>query len=208
MPIVSTLFRLCRAHCSPGSISVGDKQGKTSYPSPPASDAGDVSDLPTMIHMDPEELVRATPSQRRSRPPPSLFSEPIQWSIARSRLAQSSWLSLLASPEQKTYLSPFTRFQQLEIANTIQTNPQETGFWSIIGPFLIDMTFEIAYLIWFFLSEVLYPRLWTIVVILASPVLVGVLAPILIFNSISNPNIRTSLKRSSSRRSRTRRPQF
>lgn len=186
--------------CLP-AITVGDKE-KISYPSPPPSDVGDVSDLPTTIHMDPEELVRAAPSQRRSRPPPSLFPEPIRRSIARPRPVQSSWLSLLA-PRQKTYPSPLTRLRQLEIANTIQTIPQETGFWSILGPFLIDMTFEIAYLLWFFLSEVLYPRLWTILVILASPVLVGVSVPVLIFNSISNPTIRTSPKKSSTRRSRT-----
>lgn len=193
-------------HCSPSRIAVDERQEKNSYPSPPASDVGDVSDLPTMIHMDPEELVRAAPSQRRSRSPLSFFPVPVpvRWPIARSRPVESSWLSLLAPPKQNTYLSPRTRLRQLEIANTIQTIPQETGFWHILGPFLIDMTFEIAYLLWFFLSSVLYPRLWSLIVILASPVLVGILSPLLLFNSISDRNVRTSLKKYSGRQSRTR----
>jgi len=201
---VSALYGPFRLHCSWSRIVVGDKQEKASYPSPPASDAGDVSDLPTMIHMDPEELVRYAPSRRRSRPPHSLFSELVGWPIARSRRTESFWLSLLFAPKQTAYLFLRTRLQQLEIANTVQTIPQDTGFWTILGPFLIDMTFEIAYLLWFFLSEVLYPRLWSIIVVLASPVLVGVFAPVLIFNSISDRSIRTSPRKfSSSRPSRT-----
>ena len=157
-----------------------------------------------MIHMDPEELVRYAPSQRRSRLPPSLFSELVGWPIARSRRTESLWLSLLFAPKQTAYLFLRTRLRQLEIANTVQTIPQDTGFWTILGPFLIDMTFEIAYLLWFFLSEVLYPRLWSIIVVLASPVLVGVFAPVLIFNSISDRSIRTSPRKfTNSRPSRT-----
>lgn len=169
----------------------------------------DVSDLPTMIHMDPEELVRSKSSKRRSKPPPSLLAaQPI-----RARTNQYTLLSIPAwlvrafppPPSLNILLSRYTRLPQLKIANTIQTIPQETGFWSILGPFLIDMTIEIAYLFWFFFSEVLYPRLWVILVFLASPVLVGISIPVVTLRNLSNPPPRISPRKPSQRSRRTTR---
>lgn len=121
----------------------------------------------------------------------------------------SAWL-IRAFPRPQSlnaFLSPRTRLSQLEIANTIQTIPQDTGFWSILGPFLLDMTLEIAYLFWFFLSEVLYPRLWVILVFLASPILVGISFPVATYRSLSNPTQRISSRKPTQRSRRTVRRQ-
>lgn len=64
--------------------------------------------------------------------------------------------------------------QQYEIASTVQTVPQDTGFFTILGPFLLDMSIEISYLLWFFLSEMLWPKLFAGLKTLATPVLVWI----------------------------------
>ncbi|KAF8316321.1 hypothetical protein DL93DRAFT_2166173, partial [Clavulina sp. PMI_390] len=163
-------------------VSLDDKKAMDKYPSPPASDV-DPSELPTMIQMTNEELVRSAPSTTRAKPPPSLL---IQTSLDSTGAALvpaytlrpprlSEWLRLAFPKPQRilAYPSPTSRLSQLEIATTIQTIPQDTGFTSIIGPFMIDMTLEIAYLLWFTLSEIIYPRLWILLVFLASPLLDG-----------------------------------
>lgn len=126
----------------------------TSYPSPPASDVDPTPDnpnnLPTQLEIDPDRLVRST------------------------RIGATRGRASTSAPKPRPTLTR-SKTSQLEIATTIQTIPQETGFWSILGPFLIDMSLEVFGLTWFFMSHMVAPKLWSGLVIFASPVLVSLM---------------------------------
>jgi len=73
-------------------------------------------------------------------------------------------------------------FEQIDLASTVQTVPQLTGFFSILGGFLVDMTFELSYLFWFFVSEVFFPGIYhflRFVVLLIVYFLIVIASPIL-----------------------------
>ncbi|KAF9512553.1 hypothetical protein BS47DRAFT_1055700 [Hydnum rufescens UP504] len=142
----------------------------TGYPSPPISDIGlasapasgpgvEAEDEIAQLHALPRELTIDTDTLVRSPNP----ARPTPGSPPSSRTHDTHRLQP-RPPPRKNLTHGFVSllyyfFPQIELASTIQTVPQSTGFFSIIGGFLIDMTFELTYLFWFFLSEVVFPRL-------------------------------------------------
>jgi len=136
----------------------------TGYPSPPISDVGlasaptggpgvEAGDEIAQLHALPRELTIDTDTLVRSpnpvRPTPGSPLPSRNHDVPPPTKNRTYWFVTLLY-----YFS-----LQIELTSTIQTVPQSTGFFSIIGGFLIDMTFELTYLFWFFLSEVLFPRL-------------------------------------------------
>ena len=167
------------------------------YPSPPASDvelsskiADDENDseqylqLPHELEIDEDRLVRS-----ENRPLPTSFFTIFSLLTGAPSTHESS-ITSRASPPSSSLSSSYTggrrgnvansshnfrrSSEQLEIASTVQTIPQETGFFTILGPFLVDMSIELAVLFWFFISEVLWPKILLALKFLATPILVWI----------------------------------
>jgi hypothetical protein len=103
----------------------------------------------------------------------------------------ASLLSLFASDQipspRETYVNrPLRLPKQLEIASTVQTIPQDTGFFTILGPFLVDMSIELTLLLWFFLRQMVWPTIRSGLVLLATPILVGLSLLLMVFPIISD----------------------
>lgn len=82
----------------------------------------------------------------------------------------------------------------IELASTVQTVPQETGFFTILGGFLVDMLFELGFLIWLFLKTAV-PGIVTVLVHTVLVIVSGILTLLKPLTGYQGPMIKTKRRR-------------
>ena len=189
-PTAGSFERLDKPLASPPAESTG-------YPSP-LSDSEftsthangaetDTEDEIAKLHALPRELaVDADTLVRSPRPVRTAPSAPLP-----SRPPDVHWFHLAHTPHPPATNPTFTLiyhlfvffFQQIELASKVQTVPQSTGFFSILGGFLVDMSFELSILLWFFIEQVLFPGLVHVlefILLLIGDLLIVIASPVLV----------------------------
>ncbi len=139
--------------------------------------------LPRELAIDPDRLVgppqlrsilRHSPLSSYNRPsssrpplpssariPTPTSGSPRQRRLSSSPIPTRSLIRL--SEARSSLLNVSYPLRQVELASTVQTIPQETGFFTILGGFLIDMFFELSFLIWWILKTAI-PGIVTLLV--------------------------------------------
>src|SRR5260221_5882898 len=150
--------------------------------------------LPRELAIDPDRLVgppqlrsilRHSPLSSYNRPsssrpplpssariPTPTSGSPRQRRLSSSPIPTRSLIRL--SEARSSLLNVSYPLRQVELASTVQTIPQETGFFTILGGFLIDMFFELSFLIWWILKTAI-PGIVTLLVHTVLVIVSGIL---------------------------------